>query len=141
MKLRLAVLADAVNTSQDGKLNLLGVFNTIYFHAMPEAIPALHLVLRLEADRDEWGVTKELTVRLIDADGKTVVDVTGDISVPASSLDPFLYVDQILSLEEIEFWRDGEYRFDILVDGQLLEPGVSFQVVWLGAEDPRNVLR
>ena len=51
MDVTLALLADAANVSQDGKLNILGIFNGLGAAAFPATHPSMHLVLRFEASR------------------------------------------------------------------------------------------
>ena len=69
MDVSLALLADAANTSRDGKLNLLGIFDAIQAPTFPTTHPSMTLVLRLEASAADGNRAHDLDVRFIDADG------------------------------------------------------------------------
>jgi len=47
MHISFAVFADAANLSQEGKLNILGVFDAVQVSAFPSVHPRTHLVVRL----------------------------------------------------------------------------------------------
>lgn len=61
----IALLADYVNTSIEGKLNILGIFDIVYTHNLPVVIPQMQLVIRFEADRAEAKTTKKLRFNLL----------------------------------------------------------------------------
>ena len=87
MDVSLALLADAANTSRDGKLNLLGIFDAIQAAKFPTTHPSMMLVLRLEASAADGDRAHELDVRFIDADGGQVFKLDGRVVVP-SSIEP-----------------------------------------------------
>ncbi len=120
MDVSLALLADAANTSRDGKLNLLGIFDAIQAPQFPSTHPSMMLVLRLEASAADADRAHALDVRFIDADGGQVFKLDGRVVVP-SSLDPgqphqFTHPIQIngLALE-----GPGQYAFEVRLDGVL----------------------
>lgn len=45
---QLTVLADSANISQEGKLNILGEFNTLFAESVPVAHPIIWFVSKLE---------------------------------------------------------------------------------------------
>ena len=71
MEVDLAVIADAANVSQEGKLNILGVFDTIWAREFPFRHATMVLVVRVRADFTEGG-GHPLEVRLVDADGAQI---------------------------------------------------------------------
>jgi hypothetical protein len=49
MHVNLAVLCDAANVSREGKLNILGEFDSIHASSFPLTYPTMVLVVRMEA--------------------------------------------------------------------------------------------
>ena len=121
MEITLAILADAANRADSGKLNLLGVFHTIHAAAIPCQHPLMALVVELEASALERGTTSKIGVQLIDEDGRTILalpDQLLPIPVIETSLTP--NVNFIFNLVNVHFEKYGAYRFDISVDGKRL---------------------
>ena len=119
MEVPLALLADYANTSQDGKLNVMGVFNRILTKDFPTVHPEMRLVFRLEAQPSERGRQATIEIKLLDADANVLHHVKGRVGVPQKSLQPTIEINQILRLTGLVFKKPGDYRFDILVDGDL----------------------
>ena len=127
MEIPLALLADYANTSQDGKLNVMGVFNRILTKEFPTVHPEMRLVFRLEAQPSERGRETTVEIKLLDADAKVVHHLKGRLAVPQESQQPTIEINQILRLTGVVFERAGDYRFDILVDGDF-KANVPFTV-------------
>lgn len=119
MDIPLALLADYANTSQDGKLNIMGVFNRILTKDFPTVHLEMRLVFRLEAQPSERGRQATLEIKLLDADANILQNLTGRLTIPEQSPQPTVQIDQILRLTTVAFEKPGNYRFDILVDGDL----------------------
>ena len=132
MEVPLALLADYANVSREGKLNVMGVFNRIWAKEFPTVHPEMQLVFRLEAGPAERGQEKTIEIKLLDADGNVVQDLTGHLSVPSESADLTTQIDQILKLTNVTFQKSGDYRFDILVNGET-KTTVKFAVEQLPA--------
>ena len=69
MNVNLAVLCDAANVSREGKLNILGEFDSIHVATFPLVYPTMVLVVRLEAHPTEAG-EHSLKLHLVDEDGE-----------------------------------------------------------------------
>src|SRR4051794_18211871 len=72
VNVNLAVLCDAANVSREGKLNVLGEFDSIHASTFPLTYPTMVLVVRLEAHPTEAG-DHTLRLHLNDEDGQDVV--------------------------------------------------------------------
>ena len=116
MEVDLAVVADAANVSQEGKLNVLGVFDTIWAREFPFRHSAMVFVLRLHADFTEQG-DHGMQVRLIDADGGQVFKAEGPVKVPAGAPGRAARPHVILTLNAISFPAPGDYSFEVTLDG------------------------
>jgi hypothetical protein len=117
MEVTLALLADYANVSQEGKLNVMGVFNRIWAKKFPAVHPEMRLVFRLEVGPAERGAEKLIEVKLLDADGNVVQHLKGHFAVPAESARPTIETAQILTFATVRFEKPGDYAFHILVGG------------------------
>jgi hypothetical protein len=116
---RLALLADSANVSREGKLNILGIFDTIYTRQLPTTHPQMQLVLRFLATPDEAGVTRAVEVQLTSSAGQVLLSLPGKIAVQAREPGESIGIDHVLSLNNLSFESSGRYAFRILVDGTL----------------------
>ncbi|HJQ85319.1 MAG TPA: hypothetical protein VKA21_14635 [Candidatus Binatia bacterium] len=113
----LAVLADGANVSREGKLNLLGIFDTIFARTFPTTHPQMQLVLRFEADPAESGSARTVEVQLVAPDGRVVLRLPGSMTVPARGTAERVRMDQVLTLNGVQLEAAGRHRFQVLVDG------------------------
>lgn len=118
MKVTLAVLADYANITREGKLNILGVFDVIHAQNFPMTHPLMQLVMRFEADIAETGRTKKVEIQLMDADGKKVFALGGEFVIGPVKPGELYRSDHILTINNLKLEHDGDYRFDIFIDGQ-----------------------
>jgi len=121
MQVSLAVLADAANMTPEGKLNILGEFNSILAVALPVRWPMMRLVLKIDA-RPEEGRKHRLAVRAVDEKGNVIAKI-GDGTIDLG--EPFRpglsrRGQMIVEIEGATFPSYGTYRFEILVDGNTL---------------------
>jgi len=119
VKVRFAVLADYVNISQEGKINILGVFDFILAAQLPIIHHEMQLIMRFEADISERGQQKELEVLLSDQQGQEVLKLQGRMTIGDAKPGDLLLFTHVLTLRNIEFKKEGDYQFSIYVDGQL----------------------
>src|SRR3712207_239550 len=80
MQIAFALLADGANLSQEGKLNILGVFDAVHVAQLPTVHPRAHLVLRLKGTRADVGAHR-MTMRWVDPGGRELVSSTGELNV------------------------------------------------------------
>jgi hypothetical protein len=120
MDCTLALLADAANVSQEGKLNILGAFANINAHSFPASHPMMQLVLRFEASPAEVGQEKAIRVLLLDADGKAQGEaITANWLVPEpKSPGRRVQVQTVLRLVGTTFPKEGDYVVAILINGE-----------------------
>src|SRR5215216_6507461 len=80
MNISFALFADAANLSQEGKLNILGVFDTVQVGALPAIHPRASLVVRLKGTRADAG-SHTITLRWINPRGDELWSSTGDLNI------------------------------------------------------------
>ena len=118
MDVTLALLADGANVSREGKLNLLGIFDTIFAHAFPSTHPLMQLVIRFEADPAEAGTTRTVEVQFVTPEGRVLFRLPGTMAVPPRGTSDRIRMDQIVTLTNVQLERPGHYRFHVVVDGE-----------------------
>ncbi|MBA4071069.1 MAG: hypothetical protein C0497_04415 [Gemmatimonas sp.] len=75
-----ALFADAANLSQEGKLNVLGVFDALHVASLPAVHPRATLVVRLKASPDDAG-THALSLTWVAPGGDEVWSSSGEVEV------------------------------------------------------------
>lgn len=118
MEVDLAVLADAANTTENGKLNILGVFDNLNLGPeFPAKSQTFAIVVRVVGHPSEAG-QHELLLRLADADGKEIAKVGARFEAKKKKATAKPYRVPIILGAEVKFPRPGDYTFDILIDGR-----------------------
>lgn len=118
MNVQLAVLADAANIAPVGKLNVLGIFDTITASHFPIVHPAMVLAIRLRVDYDDGDRQHPLVVELRDEDGKVYLKGEASVALPKIPPGEFAHINQILNFAQPTFRAPGQYHFRILWDGE-----------------------
>ena len=117
MNIQVAVLCDAA-TDDNGKLNLLGAFDTIYTQQLPAVHPQCSIALRMAFSKIEEGSHK-LKMNFVDEDGKLVmpsIDIPVDVNIP-NELN-FLVRNFVINIQQLKFEQPGQYSIDVAVDGR-----------------------
>lgn len=119
MNIQVAVLCDAA-TDDNGKLNLLGAFDTIYAKQLPAVHPQCSIALRATFGNEDEG-SHQLQVNFVDADGHSITPdfppIPIEVAVPGDS--HFVTRNFIVNLQQIKFNDPGLYSIDISLDGDL----------------------
>ena len=110
MHISFAVFADAANLSQEGKLNILGVFDAVQVAGLPTIHPRTHFVVRLKANGDDTGQHK-LTFRWLSPFDEELWSSSGEMTV-APSPNPVFEVDLPLNVT-------GQYTMQVTLDGKV----------------------
>ena len=115
MNIQVAVLCDAA-TDDNGKLNLLGAFDTIYTQQLPAVHPQCSIALRLTFGHEDEGARK-LRLSFVDADGRSImpgIDIPVDVSLPGDS--HFGTRNFIVNIQQLKFEQPGLYSIDVALD-------------------------
>jgi hypothetical protein len=115
MQVAFALFADAANLSQEGKLNILGVFDAVQVGALPTVHRRASLVVHLKGDEMDAGV-HTLTLRWLSPSGEELWNTQGQVEVqtappPGSAMDLPLIAAVDLPLDQ-----PGSYAMQIAVD-------------------------
>ena len=111
-----ALFADAANLSQDGKLNILGVFDALQVLTLPSLHPRANLVLHLKGSQDDVG-THTVAFRWLNPSGQELWTSSGELKVGppapgATGMDLPLIAQLDLPLD-----APGNYTMAIALDG------------------------
>lgn len=119
MEVEQALIADGANTTADGKLNVLGAFRNIRASNFPATHPTLTLILGFSADPVERGTTKSIEVKLVDADGKQLLGINGNLHVPTPTEGSrtIEWWNQF-RIDGLKFEQPGDYAFVVLIGGE-----------------------
>lgn len=115
----LAVLADCANVSQDGKINIMGIFELIRTNKLPVVHPQMQLVVVLRGDRGDANREHQLALELIDEDGKKIFGMEGKMQFGAPPEGQDVRLNQIIQLNNIRFERAGRYDFKIIINSEV----------------------
>lgn len=117
-KVPLALLADSANVSQEGKLNILGIFENIRCEQFPFRLPSLSLVFSVIGDSGDVGKPHELKVDFVNADGKSLLKVEGKVQFnqPAPGMKP--KVNQIININGLPIEGSGSHEFKIIINNE-----------------------
>ena len=118
MECTLALLADAANREEGGKLNVLGVFDVIHSDKFPYAMPQFYVVVRLTAGPAEFGSKKAIELVLLDPDGKVLGRIPGKANVPTPDAGGRANMEVILRMVGVPFPKPGSYAIAVLVNGE-----------------------
>lgn len=116
MDVPLAVLADAANTTADGRLNILGTFNRINASQFPAVHPSCTLVIVFRARRSEQGQHVRASILFMDED-RSLAQLETEFTVPPPEGPGDVFVQQILQVRNLVLPHSGSYAFHILVNG------------------------
>jgi hypothetical protein len=118
MHISFAVFADAANLSQEGKLNILGVFDAVQVAGLPTIHPRTHFVVRLKANGEDTGQHK-LSFRWLSPYEEELWSSTGEMTV-APSPNPMFEVDlPIIAVVDLPLNVTGQYTMQVTLDGKV----------------------
>lgn len=117
MNIQVAVLCDAA-TDDNGKLNLLGSFDTIYARELPAIHPQCAVALRVTFVSGDEG-KRQLKLNFVDADGRAImppIEIPVEVSLPEDM--HFGTRNFIINIQQLKFDQPGLYSVDLTLDGQ-----------------------
>ncbi|HEX8905730.1 MAG TPA: hypothetical protein VF771_12840 [Longimicrobiaceae bacterium] len=115
MKIPMAFLADEANISQEGKLNVLGIFDRIAAAEFPVVHPRMVFAFRVQAEFADGGRSFPVVVRLVDETGGVLFDAAGEINPPVVGPGEFSTANQVFTLVGLQFARPGVYTFEVAI--------------------------
>ena len=133
MNIQVAVLCDAA-TDDNGKLNLLGAFDTIFAPQLPAVHPQCSVALRVRFAAGEEGDHK-LKLNFVDADGKSLmppIEMPVTVAMPEDA--HFVTRNFVVNIQGLKFAEAGIYSVDVRLDDKS-QAGIPLWVKNLPARD------
>lgn len=135
MNVQVAVLCDAA-TDDNGKLNLLGAFDTICARELPAVHPQCSVAVRLTFFSGEEG-RHTLRVNFVNADGRSIMPdfptIPVDIALPGDT--HFATRNFILNIQHLKFEEPGPYSVELIVDDQV-QTSIPLMIKLMTPETP-----
>jgi len=117
MNIEVMALCDAATESQ-GKLNILGAFDTIYSKNLPATHRLCAVALRMRFSQIEKGEHK-IRLNLVDEDGKFILpalETKAKIDFPPHV--DSCAINIVLNIQGLKFEKYGKYALDLAIDGR-----------------------
>ena len=117
MHVSFALFADAANLSQEGKLNILGVFDAVQVTTLPTVHPRATFVVRLKGGRSDAG-THTMALRWVNPQGTELWSSSGELSIadgPPGAGDMDL---PLIATLDLPIDVPGRYTMAVALDGQ-----------------------
>lgn len=115
MHVSFALFADAANLSQEGKLNILGVFDALHVAQFPAIHPRATLVVRLKGTREDVG-SHEVAMRWVNPAGMELWNSVGAIDLGPLPDDVHEADLPLIAALDLPADGPGEYAMEIAVD-------------------------
>lgn len=110
-------LCDAA-ADYSGRLNILGVFDTIFAASLPAVHAQCSVALRLRFAKVEEG-KHSLTLHIVDNDGNMVVPaLNGDFGIQLQGPEKSGAINLVLNLQGLSFSAYGEYAVNLAIDNR-----------------------
>jgi hypothetical protein len=118
MNIQVAVLCDAA-TDDNGKLNLLGAFDTISTPQLPAVHPQCSVALRVTFFSADEG-KHNLKFNFVDADGRSIMPNFPALPVEVALPEDIHFGTRnfIVNIQQLKFENPGLYSIDITLDDQ-----------------------
>lgn len=115
MRVNSALVVDEIRLQDDGRVDLLGLREDLYFDAVPVILQSLSLFVELEIAAEDRGRKHVLELRLIDEDGRVSQATPVSFEIPFDYDRPIAHMDP--TLFEVTFHRFGPHYLDLIADG------------------------
>lgn len=116
MHVSFALFADAANLSQEGKLNILGVFDALQVASLPAIHPRAHLVVHLKGTGTDIG-SHTVNFRWLNPSGSELWNSSGDLNVGAPPPGAAEMDLPLIAQLDLPMDAAGTYTMAIAIDG------------------------
>lgn len=118
MDIEIFTLCDGA-ADYNGRLNILGVFDTIHAAQLPAVHPFCAVALRIRVDSTERGPHR-LALHIVDQDGNAVMPpLEGEFHIGLPENQPLGSINLVLNLGGLPVKRYGIHEVKLVLDGQV----------------------
>ena len=118
MHVSFALFADAANISQEGKLNILGVFDALQVASVPAVHPRATMIVRLKAHPDDVG-RHTLAFAWIAPSGAEIWSSSGELEVGAPPPGATELDVPVIAAIDLPIQESGTHVMRVALDGDL----------------------
>lgn len=118
MHVSFALFADAANISQEGKLNILGVFDALQVQSVPAVHPRATLVVRIKALPDDAG-RHVLAFAWVGPGGEEMWSSSGELEVGAPPPGATELDVPVIAAIDLPIQAAGTHFMRVALDGDL----------------------
>lgn len=116
MHVSFALFADAANLSQEGKLNVLGVFDALQVATLPAVHPRAHLVVHLKGSSIDVG-SHTVGLRWLNPSGQELWSSSGELNVGAPPAGVAEMDLPLIAQIDLPMDAAGGYTMTVSIDG------------------------
>jgi len=117
MRVSFALFADAANLSQEGKLNILGVFDALQVATLPAVHPRAHLVVHLKGTASDVG-KHTVSFQWLSPNMQELWSSSGDLNVGAPPPGVTEMDLPLIAQLDLPIDAPGGYTMAIAIDGE-----------------------
>lgn len=119
MDVAIAVICDYANTSADGKLNILGVFQQINAPVLPFQVPQMYVVVSTVAAPTEQGQEFPFELLFWGEDGNEILRLQQRLQFPVATYPGERVINnQIVGMAGLPLQAAGDYSFIVRISGE-----------------------
>ena len=119
MKVSLLTFADFANATANGKLNILGVFDSMHVESFPYRHHAMVLAVRYLVEYSDSEEKRELEIQIEAPDGEKLMNVKADVEIPTLEAGTFTASNQVINVRNMEFKQSGTYLARVRIDDEM----------------------
>jgi len=126
MEVQIAALCDSA-ADYNGKLCIIGTFDTILARNFPFLHPQCSIALRLLFRDDDAGVLP-VKINIVNEDGQSVVppiETRLEVVIPDDGV--FFTRNMVFNMQHVKFEKPGAYSVDVTVNGRPVA-GIPFRI-------------
>jgi hypothetical protein len=117
MNIEVFAICDAATDTQ-GKLNLLGAFDSIWAARVPVVHPHCAVALRIRFSRIEEG-QHPIRINIVNEDGKNIVpSIDGNLNIKFGTDDESVAANLLINLQGFKLENYGSYSIDVAINGR-----------------------
>ncbi len=116
MRVVTALIVDEIRDHDDGRVDLIGLREDLFFDQVPVLLEQMTLFLELELDEGDRGERHTLELRVVEWTGKVQKAIPVSFTVPPDYPRPTAPLDP--TLFEVPFEQFGPHYLDIMANGE-----------------------
>ena len=119
MKLTILTFADSAHMAEGSKMNIFGIFDTIFTPVIPVIHPETTIAMRFAVTPGDRGRTHDIRFKLVAPNRAAIVTGDGQVTIPKEPVaGDIQHLDQVVKIPGVQFPEAGTYRLEVLVNGR-----------------------